>query len=70
MSVSVYATTRRCCACARAGSARGGRLPPERKFLTANATLLDLPEQKALCARASGTNAITGAVTRDSLGCR
>jgi uncharacterized protein YjbI with pentapeptide repeats len=32
--------------------------------------VLDLPEQKALCARASGTNPRTGAVTRDSLACR
>ena len=32
--------------------------------------VLDLPEQKALCARASGRNSQTGIATRDSLGCR
>ena len=32
--------------------------------------VLDLPEQKALCARASGTNSHTGVQTRDSLRCR
>ena len=32
--------------------------------------VLDLPEQKALCARASGSNSRTGVKTRDSLACR
>jgi hypothetical protein len=32
--------------------------------------VLDLPEQKALCARAKGRNSQTGIATRDSLGCR
>jgi polyhydroxyalkanoate synthase len=32
--------------------------------------VLDLPEQKALCARATGRNSLTGIATRDSLGCR
>ena len=32
--------------------------------------VLDLPQQKALCARATGTNSRTGVATRDSLNCR
>ena len=32
--------------------------------------VMDLPQQRALCARADGINAITGVSTRDSLGCR
>jgi len=32
--------------------------------------VLDLPQQKALCARADGINSDTGISTRDSLGCR
>ena len=32
--------------------------------------VMDLPQQRALCARADGINVITGVSTRDSLGCR
>jgi len=32
--------------------------------------VLDLPERKALCARANGSNSRTGIATRDSLECR
>ena len=32
--------------------------------------VIDLPQLKALCARAEGTNTITGVSTRESLGCR
>ncbi|MCP9858265.1 pentapeptide repeat-containing protein [Cyanobium sp. Cruz-8D1] len=32
--------------------------------------VLDMPEQKALCARASGRHPVTGVATSESLGCR
>ena len=32
--------------------------------------VIDLPQLKALCARAAGENSTTGVLTRDSLGCR
>ena len=32
--------------------------------------VLDLPEQKALCQRATGINPVSGVATRDSLACR
>ncbi|MEB3159017.1 MAG: pentapeptide repeat-containing protein [Synechococcus sp.] len=32
--------------------------------------VIDLPQLKALCGRAEGTNSVTGVSTRESLGCR
>ena len=32
--------------------------------------VLDMPEKKALCLRAAGTNPVSGVATRESLACR